>query len=196
MDGRTDGRTDGRMDGWMDGWIAIFRSFQQYFSHISGLITKDCEMEPHLRLKRFLPVADLVPGAARSARQRLTYRANGAHSVLEVEQIIREGLPSVPFQIHSISGIKQYTIRMQKVASWNPRWTGQRLKTLQSAINGYFVKTGQQNLRKVRLWHHMLCPRYGRPLPYTVPMITRLQETCHCRVIARRIPGSTGFNIQ
>ena len=36
-----DGRTDGRTDGWMDGWIAIFRSFQQYFSHISGLITKD-----------------------------------------------------------------------------------------------------------------------------------------------------------
>ena len=108
---------------------------------------------------------------------------------------MRERLPSVPFQIHSISGIKQYTIRMQKVACWNPRWTGQRLKTLQSATNGYFVKTGQQNLRKVRLWLHMLCPRYGRPLPYTVPMITRLQETCHCRVIARRIPGSTGFNI-
>ena len=131
-------------------------------------------MEPHLRLKRFLPVADLVPGAARSASQRLTYRANGAHSVLEVEQIMREGLPSVPFQIHSISGIKQYTIRMQKVTCWNPRWTGQRLKTLQSAINGYLCQNRETKSAKGSSLASYAVPKIRWPLPYTVPMIPRL----------------------
>ena len=52
---------------------------------------------------------------------------------------------------------------MQKIAGRNPRWAGQRLKTIQSQVTGIFLKTGKDKVcergRGVRL-------RLSYALPY------------------------------
>ena len=76
MNGWMDGWIGGWMDSRMDEWDCYFISFLTVFQSYQGdgrVIMEGYVQQNLLQLERFLPLAGLEPGTARSAGQHLTY---------------------------------------------------------------------------------------------------------------------------